>query len=147
MIGPSPDDDLTLTVSKKVDFTPPHRHPSNRPLISWVITLPEISWRRSISNLWIFLLLTGAHMHWASLFSQTYFSTSIEMGDAPRATFTELRITMSGVPMKYLDRLETKMRRTLRLIIRRGIDMKRLHSIIDGCQRMVGNLYFMSILF
>jgi len=81
------------------------------------------------------------------LFSQTYFSTSIGTGDVSRATFTELHITMSDVPVKYLDCLENKVRENLRSIIRKGIDMKRLHAIMDWYQKMVGSAFSTDILF
>jgi Zn-dependent M16 (insulinase) family peptidase len=64
-------------------------------------------------------------------------STSISFGSQGRAKFVELHVSASDVPIKYLDSLEVKIRKTLKKILKRGIDMKRLHSIIDQSELSV----------
>jgi hypothetical protein len=48
---------------------------------------------------------------------------------------------MSDVPIKYLDRLESRVRKTLRGIVKQGFDMKRIHAIIDRDERMVSRVF------
>jgi Zn-dependent M16 (insulinase) family peptidase len=64
-------------------------------------------------------------------------STSISFGIEGRAKFVEVHVWASDVPIKYLDGLEVKIRQTLKKILKRGIDMKRLHSIIDQSELSV----------
>jgi Zn-dependent M16 (insulinase) family peptidase len=64
-------------------------------------------------------------------------STSISFGSEGRAKFEEFHVWVSDVPIKYLDSLEVKIRKTLRKILKRGIDMKWLHSIIDQSELAV----------
>lgn len=48
---------------------------------------------------------------------------------------------MSDVPVKYLDRLESRLRKALRRIAKQGLDMKRIHAIIDRDGRMVSRIF------
>lgn len=59
------------------------------------------------------------------------YSTGISFEYVARATFVELCVSLTDVPLKHLPYLEHKLRRTIRKILKQGIDMKRLHDIID----------------
>ncbi|KIM20884.1 hypothetical protein M408DRAFT_30019 [Serendipita vermifera MAFF 305830] len=64
------------------------------------------------------------------------YCTSIGIGSTARAKFTEIHVTLSDVPTKYLGNLEIKLRKILQKIARQGLDMKRMHSIIDRVERL-----------
>jgi hypothetical protein len=79
--------------------------------------------------------------HLTLVFTDAHHSTSIGIGHATRATFTELHVTMTDVPIKYLDHLEARFRKSLRRIAKQGFDMKRLRAIIDRDERMVSRVF------
>lgn len=59
------------------------------------------------------------------------YCTSISVGGETRATFSEMHISMTDVPLKHLYNVESRLRSAVKRIIKQGIDMKRLHAIID----------------
>ncbi|KAG8823488.1 hypothetical protein FRC17_009313 [Serendipita sp. 399] len=64
------------------------------------------------------------------------YCTSISLDSTTRATFTELHVTMSDVPLKYLDRMEHILRRVLKKVAKRGIGLSRIRDIIDRDELM-----------
>ncbi|PVF93786.1 hypothetical protein CPB86DRAFT_714671 [Serendipita vermifera] len=59
------------------------------------------------------------------------YCTSIDIGTLSRAKFRETHITMSDVPTAYLDGMEIKLRKTLRKIAKKGVNIERMRDIID----------------
>ncbi|KAG8804325.1 hypothetical protein FRC16_009538 [Serendipita sp. 398] len=64
------------------------------------------------------------------------YCTSISMDSVTRATFTELHVTMSDVPLRHLDRMENILRKSLKKVLKRGVDLSRMRTLIDRDELM-----------
>jgi hypothetical protein len=58
-------------------------------------------------------------------------STSISFSFKGRGKFVEVCIRASDVPIKYLDNLDVKIRKTLKKLLKRRLDMESLHAMVD----------------
>lgn len=64
-------------------------------------------------------------------------STSISVGSNTRPKFIEISIFMTGVPVRHLDTMEKRLRKALRKIVTKGIDIEKIHTILDRYSVMV----------